>query len=290
MLNRALYGTCDAPQLWGEEVKRKMMAMRFTSSTLQPSVYHHKEKDIMVVVHVDDFLASGEQDQLDRLKKDMMETFDLSRTTIGPESNEEPEVKYLNRILRWTPENMMSCEADPKHVQLLLKEWSLAEAKGAVAPTTKSLVDGIGKGEVLDDLASTRTRRSIALLNYLSEDRPDIAYISKELSKHMANPFTGTLKALHVVIKYLKAYPRMVQEWQAEFNKEDLVLRGYSDSDWASDDITRTSTSGGALTLGPVVIAHWSKSQATVALSSGEAEFNGMIKCLVESVSIWNLM
>ena len=66
MLNRALYGTRDAPQLWGEEVKRKMIAMGFISSTLQPSVYYHKEKDIMVVVHVDDFLASGEQDQLDR--------------------------------------------------------------------------------------------------------------------------------------------------------------------------------------------------------------------------------
>ena len=190
------------------------------------SVYHHKEKDIMVVVHVDDFLASGQQDQLDRLKKDMMETFDLSGIRIGPESNDEHEVKYLNRILRWTPENMMSYEADPKHVQLLLKEWGLAEAKGAVAPTTKSLVDGIGKGEVLDDLASTRTRRSIARLNYLSQDRPDIAYISKELSKHMANPFTGTLKALHVVIKYLKAYTRMVQEWQAEFNKEDYGSAG----------------------------------------------------------------
>ena len=106
----------------------------------------------------------------------------------------------------------------------------------------------------------------------------------------MANPFTRTIKALHVVIKYLKVHPRMVQEWQAEFNKEDLALLGYSDSDWASDDITLKSTSGGALTLGPDVIAHWSKSQATVALSSGEAEFNGMIKCLVESVSIWNIM
>ena len=45
---------------------------------------------------MDDFLASGEQDQLDRLKKDMMETFDLSGTTSGPESNDEHEVKYLN--------------------------------------------------------------------------------------------------------------------------------------------------------------------------------------------------
>ena len=83
VLNRALYGTRDAPQLWGEEVKRKMIALGFTSSTLQPSVYHHKERDIMVVVHVDDFLASGEQDQLDRLNKDMMEMLDLYGTTIG---------------------------------------------------------------------------------------------------------------------------------------------------------------------------------------------------------------
>ena len=108
-----------------------MIAMGFISSTLQPSVYHHKEKYIMVVVHVDDFLASGEQDQLDRLKKDMMETFDLSGTTIGPESNDEHEVKYLNRILRRTPENMMSYEAYPKHVQLLLEELGLEEAKGS---------------------------------------------------------------------------------------------------------------------------------------------------------------
>ena len=54
-----------------------------------------------------------------------------------------------------------------------------------------------------------------------------------------------------------------------DFNEEDLVLQGYSDSDWASDDITRKSTSGRALALEPVVIAHWSNSQATVALSSG---------------------
>ena len=133
----------------------------------------------------------------------------------------------------------MSYEADPNHVQLLLKNgaWQ-KQKKGAVAPTTKSLVDGTGKGEVLDDLASARTRRSIARLNYLSQDRPDIAYISKELSEHLGNPFTGTLIALHVVIKYLMAYTRMVQEWQAEFNKEDLVLRGYSDSDWANVNTT----------------------------------------------------
>ena len=105
----------------------------------------------------------------------------------------------------------------------------------------------------------------------------------------MAKPSTCTLNALQV-IKYLKAYPRMFQEWQADFNKEDLVLREYSDSDWATDDITQKSTSGGALAIGLVALSHRSKSQVTVALSSGDAEFSGMIQCLVESVSIWNPM
>ena len=38
------------------------------------------------------FPSERGQDQLDRLKKDMMETFDLSGTTIGLESNDEHEV------------------------------------------------------------------------------------------------------------------------------------------------------------------------------------------------------
>ena len=63
-----------------------------------------------MVVHVDDFLASGEQDQLDWFKHVLMETIDLSRTTIGPESNDEHKVKYVNRILRSTPKNMISCD------------------------------------------------------------------------------------------------------------------------------------------------------------------------------------
>ena len=36
-------------------------------------------------------------------------------------------------------------------------------------------------------------------------------------------------------------------------------------------------------------MAHWSKLQASVALSSGEAELNGCVKALVEGIGIWNL-
>ena len=87
----------------------------------------------------------------------------------------------------------------------------------------------------------------------------------------MAAPRKGTVDALMMVIRYLKMYPSIRQEWFANAAMEDMIIQVYADSDWASDQITRKSTSGGVFRLGPVVLAHWSKSQAAVALSSAEA-------------------
>ena len=52
----------------------------------------------------------------------------------------------------------------------------------------------------------------------------------------------------------------------------------YTDTDWAGCPKTRKSTSGGAVLLGQHTIKHWASTQASVALSSGEAEFGGVIR------------
>jgi hypothetical protein len=50
-------------------------------------------------------------------------------------------------------------------------------------------------------------------------------------------------------------------------------LVGFCDSDWASDHLTRKSTSGFVFFLGNSPISWQSKLQSTVALSSTEAEY-----------------
>ena len=68
------------------------------------------------------------------------------------------------------------------------------------------------------------------------------------------------------------------------------MLIGYSDSDWAGCVKTRRSTSGGGIQFGGHLIAHWSRTQASVALSSGEAELNAMLKTASEGLNIKHLL
>ena len=52
----------------------------------------------------------------------------------------------------------------------------------------------------------------------------------------------------------------------------------YTDTDWAGCPKTRRSTTGGCILIGSHTIKHWSSTQQTVTLSSGEAEFHGVVK------------
>ena len=56
------------------------------------------------------------------------------------------------------------------------------------------------------------------------------------------------------------------------------MLECYSDTDWAGGPKTRKSTSGGCLLLGGHLIKSWSSTQPSISLSSGEAEYYGVVK------------
>ena len=52
----------------------------------------------------------------------------------------------------------------------------------------------------------------------------------------------------------------------------------YADSDWAGCPRSRRSTSGGCIMVGSHLLKFWSSIQAGVAMSSGEAEFYGVVR------------
>ena len=48
-------------------------------------MYHHPDKDIVVVVHVDDFLVTGDGEMLEALYHELSKRFEIKRTMLSME-------------------------------------------------------------------------------------------------------------------------------------------------------------------------------------------------------------
>ena len=91
----------------------------------------------------------------------------------------------------------------------------------------------------------------------------------------MSEPTEAAWRALRRVCRYLVGLPRMIFHCRWRTVEHVDV---YTDTDWAGCPRARGSASGGCVFLTAQPIKTWSSMQSSVALSSGEAEFNGVVR------------
>jgi len=254
------------------------------TNSIQPGVYYHPIKKLRIMIHVDDFMVIGSASDAQWSENQMKEKYEITCTTLG--QNFEDEVKYLNGSIRLTRAGL-EIESDPKHVKVLLSEWGMQECKGVETPLARDEEEAIEDTELMIDKEASRFRRAAARINYVAQDRPDLSTASRKLSQGMSAPREGHEKMLKRVLRYLKSYPRCISmmPWQTLPTCITLLV----DSDWAGCKSTRKSSSGGCVMMGAHLIGHWSKMQATVALSSGEAELNAAVKGVSEVIGFKNV-
>ena len=116
-----------------------------------------------------------------------------------------------------------------------------------------------------DERRVARYRRAAAKLNYLALDNPCIAYASKEVSRKMSDPEPSDEKSIIRVLRYLKQSGMVEYLYKWQDSPTEILV--YTDSDWAGCQRTRRSTTGGAVMYGSCLVAHWSRTQVSVALS-----------------------
>merc|ERR1712086_532188 len=116
------------------------------------------------------------------------------------------------------------------------------------------------------DAVLLRNYQSIcgALLYASTNTRPDIAFATGMLCRAMGRPTPEQLEAAKRVLGYLYRTRHIGLRYEASAAQ----LEGFSDSDWG----VKHSTSGHTFHLGSATISWASKKQASVALSSCEAE------------------
>lgn len=142
--------------------------------------------------------------------------------------------------------------------------------------------------ELLPPQEATRYRAAAAKCNYLAQDRCDISFAAKETARQMSQPTVADDMRIKRLIRYLRHHPRGVYwfPWQGRHQPVFCTV----DSDWAGCTRTRKSTSGGVLMRGRHCLSQWSRTQATVALSSGEAELNAALKGAAELLGLQVLL
>ena len=274
-LLRHMYGTRMAADGWQEEYSTLLIRLGFRQGASCPNVFHHESKQIACSVHGDDFTSSGPKPALDWLEKSIAEGYEITiGPRLGPGPNDAKEARSLNRVIRWC-DDRIEYEADPRQVERLIAECGLTGAKPMSTPGIKATFTELENDEPLEAKLHTAFRSAAARGNYLSADRIDCQFACKEVCRWMSRPAAHSWKALKRLCRFLNGMPRLVYVYRQQTATNVDV---YTDTDWAGCPKTRKSTSGGVVMLGKHTIKHWSSTQSSVTLSSGEAEFNGVIR------------
>ncbi|WVZ89055.1 hypothetical protein U9M48_035513, partial [Paspalum notatum var. saurae] len=126
----------------------------------------------------------------------------------------------------------------------------------------------------------------IGSLLYLTATRPDIQFAVCLCARYQASPRTSYLQAVKRIFRYLKFTPDLGL-WYS--SGSSLSLRGFSDADHAGCWIDRKSTSGTCQLLGTSLVSWSSRKQASVALSTTEAEYVAALLWMKATLSDFGL-
>ena len=239
-------------------------------------------------MHGDDYVGTGTPEALRWMQNKLDAKYQVKTQLLGPGKGQCQQLKILNGVVTLHGQRGITYEADPRHVELVIEQLILKDAKTVSTPGTRE--EGRSKEdhkEALDEKESTRYRAVIARLNNLSPNRPDIAYAVKGLARAMAKPTNGDMQRLKRLGRYLKGKPRLQQwyNWQSTQEK----VRTYSGADWAGCRDTRKSMTGGCVIVGTHTIKAWSRTQSLIALSSGESEPYASLKAAAETLRILSM-
>ena len=280
LLEKSLYGLRDAPQIWKRHLVSTLSRIDFTESPTMPGVLRHRDRRIWIVVHVDDLLCSGYPQDLEWLSSKLKEQYELKTQLIG--WGHESEGRYLKRTIRWEREGI-TWTPNEKHCEVLIAEFGLEDCNTVRVPVTSDMVS-LETRVPMDAEAGRKFRSAAARVNYLAQDRPDLAVASCLCAARMASPKKGDEAILKKIARYLRGAPNSATRfrWQDEVD----TLTVMTDSDWATCPHTRKSKSGGAVFWGAHCLGHWCKVQDRIARSSGEAELKSACKGMAELLGL----
>ena len=123
-----------------------------------------------------------------------------------------------------------------------------SKTKSLTSPGQKRSKEEEHDEEGLTGPEATKYRALTARAMFLAQDRTDIGFAVKELSRKMSKPREMGTKDLKRLGRYLIGRERMILEFKRQ--DRNSIVDVWTDTDYAGCPGTRQSTSGGSVMLG----------------------------------------
>ena len=104
----------------------------------------------------------------------------------------------------------------------------------------------------------------------------------------MSSPTSLCQKAPKRIVSYLAHRPIFV--WRYDFQEKLKEVTVFSDANWTNSTRTRKRTLGNCIMHGCHLLRAWSKTQATIAFSSGKSENLAAISAGTEALGMMSLL
>ncbi|WVZ70860.1 LOW QUALITY PROTEIN: hypothetical protein U9M48_019494 [Paspalum notatum var. saurae] len=253
-LRKALYGLKQASRAWYARLKSFLLKSRFVMGSVEKTLFLlSRGGDTMIVqIYVDDIIFGGSSHTLvSSFAEQMSREFEMSlmgelQFFLGLQIKQGPEGTFVHQA---------------KYTRDTLKKFDMGDSKPMTTPmSTNTALDADKDGEAVDQkefrgmIGSLRTRR-----------RPGRTFGSRSVFVRV----TGRLLGLLTVKRYRNSLPSLV------FGTPQRVLG----CDHAGCRIDRKSTSSTCQLLGTSLVSWSSRKQASVSLSTTEAEYIAATSC-----------
>ena len=178
LLQQSLYGTRDAAANWERELSGFLYTLGFTQGRGSLCLHHNKELGACAAVHGDDVTVAVSRKGAEKLLQAFQKKYEVKSQMMGGDPDLAKEAAVLNRRLQWTREGI-KIEADPRHAQEVIKALGMERANPIGTPMATDGTDNDdseeARGKLLEGEEATRYRAVAARLNYLTQDRMDLA-------------------------------------------------------------------------------------------------------------------
>jgi histone deacetylase 1/2 len=283
LLKKSIYGLKQSSRTWFHTLRAALLKNGFVQLLADTCVFVHVARSLVLSVHVDDIiLLAASLVAKEWLVKALLKAFKIK--DLGLVSH------YLGFEVSFSPGKVHICQES--YVQRVLERFQMSTCSGKSTPHqpgVKLLSTSESERPQAEADMEDRPYRSIigSLLYACLGTRPDIAFAVLALAQFSSLPKLAHWKAAKQVLAYLSA---TASHGITYIKTGSVFLLAYSDSDWAGCLKTRRSRSGGVILINGSWIITICKLQASISLSSCEAELIALVEVIKEIMWLHNFL